>query len=236
MAVAALSLAGHTIPNRDLVSRFLHALAPSDGCFPSITSGWCFLNAMRLLNEPLDISPRAWLYDEMRGLEDALTHGRQMEWSGALKDMGRLLELCNLYGVDCNLNGLRQVVLNLQWPSGGYGWPGANLLDTEAIVRIYALLHWKLQRSMLKYAHMCENENLGFTLAPEASNATLAVLRAGLHIVHFFGERLRYERVLLRYILTCQTGKGGFARVPGALADMENTYIAFECLRYLGQL
>lgn len=238
-ALAVLSLAGHFVPNRDMTVDFLRSRAPTDGCFPSITIGWCFLNAMRLLKEPLTVSPKAWLENLMQGLQDSLVHNRQMEWSGALRDLARLLELCQGYGVVCPVSmqmGLRQAILSLKGVYGGYGWPGANLLDTNSVVRIYSLLHWELHRSTLEYARSCEDENLGFTLAPNASNATLSVLMAGIDTVHSFNERPRYEQILLRYVLTCQTGKGGFARVPGALADLENTYIAFKCLHALGQL
>ncbi len=238
-ALAVLSFAGQSVSNMNMTAGFLRSHEPTDGCYPSITIGWCFLNAMRLLKEPLVVSPKIWLENMIRALKDSLVHNRQMEWSGALKDLGRFLELCQGYGVVCPVSlqtALRQAILNLKWASGGYGWPGANLLDTYSVVRIYSLLHWGLPRFILEYARSCEDENLGFTLTPNASNATLAVLRAGIDIVHFFNERPRYEQVLLRYMLTCQTGKGGFARVPGALADLENTYIAFECLRALEQL
>lgn len=238
-AVATLSIVGHSIPKKELVVQFLRSCEPVNGCFSSITIGWYFLNAMRLLKAPLAVSPRAWLEDSMRGIETALMNSRQMEWSGALRDIGRLLKLCQIYGVVCPVRmqmKLRQAVSGLKGRSGGYGWPGENLLDTSAVARIYSLLHWELQRSALEYARSCEDENLGFTLALNASNATLEVLKAGIDTVHAFDERPRYEAALLRYVLTCQTGKGGFARVPGALADLENTYIAFECLRALGQL
>ncbi|MDD3553113.1 MAG: prenyltransferase/squalene oxidase repeat-containing protein [Deltaproteobacteria bacterium] len=238
-AVATLSIVGHSIPKKESVVQFLRSCEPADGCFPSITIGWSFLNAMRLLKAPLAVAPNIWLEELMHGLEVSLLNSSKMEWSGALRDMCRLLELCQVYGVVCPVRmqtGLRRAVLMLKGASGGYGWPGANLLDTGSVVRIYSLLHWGLQRSALEYARSCEDENLGFTLAPNASNATLAVLLAGIDTVHFFNERPRYETVLLRYLLTCQTGKGGFAPVPGALADLENTYIAFECLRALGRL
>lgn len=238
-ALAVLSIAGHFVPNRDRIVDFLRSREPADGCFPSITIGWCFLNAMRLLKEPLVVSPKVWLENLTRGLMDALVHNEQMEWSGALRDIGRLLELCQVHGVVWPVSmqmTLRQAILSLRGASGGYGWPGANLVDTGSVVRIYSLFHWELQRSTLEYARSCENENLGFTLAPNASNATISVLKAGLDTVHFFQERSRYESSLLEYLLTCQTGKGGFAPVPLALADLENTYLAFECLMALGQI
>lgn len=236
-ALSVLSFAGRQVPNREKVVGFLQSHGPFDGIFPSITIGWNFLNAMEQLGEPLAVSPTAWLKDMLMGLEDTLLQGRQMEWSGLLRDTVRLLKLAQNHGVSCPIKTqklLREVVSGLRWPSGGYGWPGANLLDTCEVVRLYQLMTWKLPHAALEYARSCEDENLGFTLTPGASNAVISVLEAGIDIVRIFNERSRYEGALLHYLLACQTGKGGFARVPGALADLENTYIAFKLLNALG--
>lgn len=238
-AIAVFSFVDHPVPNKESVVSFLRSHGPSDGMFPSITIGWCFLNAMQKLGEPLAVSPLEWLQLMFVGMENALSQRRQIEWSGMLRDMARLLELAQVHGSPCPKNIhklLREAIFGLKWPFGGYGWPGASLLDTCEVVRIHKLMQWELPHGALEYTRRCESDRFGFTLTPDGSNATLSVQEAGCDIKNQFNERPLYALTLLHYLLTCQTGKGGFARVPGALADLENTYLAFKTLKSLGYI
>jgi len=235
-ALSSLSILGTDIPHRQKVVSFLRACEPPDGLFPSITIAWAFLSALRLLKEKPLISPKRWLQEAIATIEDSLLNIQERQWSGTLVDLTRLLSLCRSYNVACTKNiqsKLKQAISQLKCREGGYGWPGANLLDTWQVLHLHELLHWRPQPSVLQYVRACEHENLGFTLTPQASNATLSVLLAGIYATRLFQKEPLYRDAIERYVMACQTGRGGFAPVPGALADLENTCLALRCLKAL---
>lgn len=66
----------------------------------------------------------------------------------------------------------------------------------------------------------------GFTGVAGSVLLNLDAVFAGVRCCKLLNAPVRYPRQALAYVLACQTGKGGFARAPGALADMELTYRA----------
>lgn len=70
----------------------------------------------------------------------------------------------------------------------------------------------------------------GFTLTPRSRVATLGTVFAGFNCCRLLDMPVRYPEHALRFVLGCQTQRGGFAPSPGALADVEMTDRALSVL------
>lgn len=73
----------------------------------------------------------------------------------------------------------------------------------------------------------------GFTATRQGRMTSLEVIAAGVQSCILLGLPIRYRGSALAYVFACQTAKGGFARTPDALADLEQTHSAVVSMRSL---
>ncbi len=76
-------------------------------------------------------------------------------------------------------------------------------------------------------------ESFGFTLTLDSLTPGLNVIRAGIAACDLLGLPLRFDPDIEHFVHACQAADRGFARVPGALREIESTHHAIEILRHI---
>jgi len=61
----------------------------------------------------------------------------------------------------------------------------------------------------------------------------LGLLYAGTFACQLLGVEIQYPTSVVNFVKLCQMGKGGFARMPTGLPDIEKTYRAVKLLSVL---
>jgi len=82
---------------------------------------------------------------------------------------------------------------------------------------------------------MCSDAVFGFRLVPAGSASSLATVHAGIGLFNLYGVIIPRERIatIWNYIASCQTMTGGFGRASGAIANLEDTWLALDALQNL---
>lgn len=125
------------------------------------------------------------------------------------------------------LRGLRQ----LEHPEGGFGKP-PNLWDSWLaldMLRRGEAAGVCLPRTR-EFIERLQVPFIGFSLTEGSLTANLDVLFAGLRCCRALGLAVRFAPQLKALIQACQSGKGGYARAPGASPNIEYTYKAIWAL------
>lgn len=118
---------------------------------------------------------------------------------------------------------------------GGYGKAVENLLDTYSAAIIIDCLTLDQPAGILEFTKLCSDEVFGFRLTPSGSANSLATIHAGIGLFRLCGAVMPKEKteVIRRYIASCQTGSSGFGRSLGAIATLEDTWLALDALQNL---
>jgi hypothetical protein len=235
-AVASLGLLHRPVPRRAAVTDWLKAQQDSRGGYPTLTIAHATLTALRLLGEAPLRDPRHFLADiaGVYGLADAA--GR--EASGWLHNALRCIELWRDYDLplgDRVRTRVGTALRRLRQDDGGYGAPGASLPDTAAAAALGAALDLPVNPAVLAYVRRCEAPPYGFNITPSASSSGLESHHAGLSVLRHFGASPREPAMVRHYIASCQTRRGGFGRVPGAVPRLDDSLRALQVLFMLGQ-
>lgn len=93
-----------------------------------------------------------------------------------------------------------------------------------------------LEGEALDYTRCCEHPAYGFNIAPRAVTTAMEVQVVGLEVFARCGASPRYAGAIQCFVAACQTPHGGFARVPGALTRLEDTWLGLRALDCLGRL
>jgi len=240
-AVAGLLSLQATLPDSDKLIAWLHCLQNNQGGYSNFSMGWFALETLRLLNaQPLH-NPEAFLQTEHDRFLSIDWRVRTMEWSSLLLSLSRLLTLMRQWamtpspGFRCEVSALLD---SLQGYHGGYGNPAENLLDTYRAAIILDCLTLKQPAGILEFAKMCSDAVFGFRLVPVGSANSLAEVHAGIGLFNLCGVDIPQERIatIRNYITSCQTINGGFSRAPGAIATLEDTWLALDAFQNLPEL
>lgn len=121
----------------------------------------------------------------------------------------------------------------LQDASGGFAVP-PDLVTTEAVCAVLHLCGQHIPARTADYVDSLAVADFGFRLTAHALSPKLETTCAGIRCGAWAGRSPRHAADALRFILACQDGRGGFARAPGALADLACTRLAIEGLALLG--
>lgn len=235
-AVASLRILGAPIPNADELVAWLQRLQDGQGGYPNLAMGWYALETLRRLGAPPLHDPRPYLNTEQQGLLAVDWRGRTLDRSSLLLALSRLSMLAREWGIAAPppfRDEIEALLDSLQGPQGGCGSPAENLVDTYRALIIMDLLEVEHPPRMMAFAEICRDPECGFRLVPNGSAGSLETVHAGIGVFNHYGADLPWETVstVRRYIAACQTGDGGFGRVPGAIPTLADTWLALESLR-----
>ncbi|GBE11516.1 prenyltransferase and squalene oxidase repeat protein [bacterium BMS3Abin12] len=234
-AVAGLDLLEEPVPRRPDVVAWLRGQQRDKGDFATLTIAWACVKALRLLGTEPEHDVRPYVL----GWAQRLLRPGKAYGAGTLRALVRVTDLADILGIvperEVSEAGLR-LLKELQGPEGGYGVPGANLVDTWHALQVAGRLDSDLKTEALDYARCCEHPAYGFNIAPRAVTTAVEVQVAGLEILARCGASPRYAGATRRFVAACQTPHGGFARVPGALTRLEDTWLGLRALDCLSRL
>lgn len=206
-------------------------------------------HASFIVGQPVEPQPLA-LYDRVRalrvlGVDDpqsaevasavmALqTHfpdmATQASLSAALQRIKCTIWLKQHFGRPVAVDGLAQTLLQAEHADGGYGTP-PNLLDTEAVIAVLRLCGRTSPSRTGDFVHRMAVPGFGFRLTAGSLSPNLETVCAGMRSCSRLGLSVPHAQDALAFVLSCQTGNGGFARATGALPDITLTYLALTTL------
>jgi hypothetical protein len=233
-AVAILRLLDRATPEVERCKAWLQAQQDSAGGYPTLVIGSAALKALQLLGAQPLRDPRQFLKDQARVLQ--LIDPVHLQLPGQLFTALRCIQLWRDYGLTVTKQMREAVVAGLgrlRDDNGGYGAPGPNLLDTATAVALADVLDVPVEHAALAYVRQCERSPYGFNIMPLAVSSSLESQHAGMLVLRHF-HALPQDPVLIReYVASCQTARGGFGRVPGAIPLLDDTLRALEILAML---
>lgn len=119
---------------------------------------------------------------------------------------------------------IARAVCELEHPEGGFG-VHPNIQDTALALDILGDCQCTDRlRATTGFVARTQTATFGFNTVENSLSSTLESVCAGLHCCTVLHAPVRYGAAALSFILACQTGRGGFARAPGALPDIELTH------------
>ncbi|CAM5547676.1 dynamin family protein [Rhodanobacter lindaniclasticus] len=123
------------------------------------------------------------------------------------------------------LDDLALALLRGEHEGGGYGIP-PNLLDTEAAIAVLMLCGHAPPPRTGDFVNRMAVAGFGFRLTAGSLSPNLETVCAGIRSCCRLGMPIPHARDAMAYVLSCQTGNGGFARASGALPDITLTHLA----------
>lgn len=228
-ALAALRLLGCEVPMRDQQLAFIRRVAPTKQPADLLH----LADIARLLN------PTDAVYDATRRHVRALIVSpappRDSAASSSWLTRTRVIAILQRrFDAFADAGSVRSSVESLM-QDGGFG-AGPNLVDTWKAVEILAACGGPLRLpGLLEFVDRLQVAALGFTMTTTSLMGRLEIVAAGVSCSRTLGLPLRYADDALRFVLACQTDRGGFADAPGALPDVGLTYQALATLLWLSR-
>lgn len=147
----------------------------------------------------------------------------------ALQRLSCVLWLRRHVGLGTATQELAQAVLGKMNEDGGYGEP-SNLLDTACAIAVLALCDAVPAPVTRGFVTSMADPQFGFRLVARAPSPNLETVHAGAVSCRRLDLDIPHAAAAASFVLSCQTGSGGFARTSGALPDMTLTYMALTTL------
>lgn len=158
---------------------------------------------------------------------DMATH---VSLSAALQRIKCTLWLKQHFGLPlAGVDDLAQTLLQAEHADGGYGTP-PNLLDTESAIAVLRLCGQISPSRTSDFVHRMAVPGFGFRLTAGSLSPNLETVCAGIRSCCRLGIPIPHALDAMAYVLSCQTGNGGFARAAGALPDITLTHLALTTL------
>lgn len=152
--------------------------------------------------------------------------------SHALESLRATLWLKRRFGMTIRADSLVHGLRRLEREGGGFGEP-ANLLDTAMAIAVLRLCGHGVSPRTAEFVMRLAVPGFGFRLTERTHSPNLETTCAGVVSCERLGMAIPYSDASKSFILSCQTGSGGFARSAGALPSFELTHMAMESLRIL---
>jgi len=133
------------------------------------------------------------------------------------------------FGLPMAVDDLAQSLLRAQNEDGGYGTP-PNLLDTEAAIATLMLCGQASPSRTSDFVNRMALPGFGFRLTAGSLSPNLETVSAGIRSCCRLGLPVPDAEDAVAFVLSCQTGNGGFARAAGALPDITLTHLALSTL------
>lgn len=122
-----------------------------------------------------------------------------------------------------------QKLLESESVKGGYGMP-PNVLDTEAAIGVLKLCGRAIASRTADFIHGMAEPQFGFRLTAGALSPNLETTCAGVMACSRLGKPIPYAEDTMAFILSCQSGNGGFARTADALPTLALTHMSLATL------
>jgi hypothetical protein len=242
-AVASFQLLGAAIPQRDLVKAYLYQvltdlqtrLLPSMGVSSKIHSASAFnylYFPFYTLYQMGELHLDASWSQTLNCLEIVLPEQLYPNESGVSQQwLLRKVRTKKLCGAVPNRQQIIEFVLSLKH-QGGFGIK-PNLIDTYWNLVLLKELDYDLSQmdDTRQFIQKLQVPQTGFTLTEEGIMTSLEVLYAGIFVSLMLQMEFPYIDAALRFVRMCQAERGGFARMPVALPDIESTYRALKVLK-----
>lgn len=113
--------------------------------------------------------------------------------------------------------------------SGGFGSP-PNVLDTETAIGVLQLSNRAIPASAGEFLQRMAAPWFGFRLTAGSLSPNLETTCAGVIGCSRTDKPVPHAKDAIAFILSCQTGNGGFSRTAGALPDLALTHMALTTL------
>lgn len=133
------------------------------------------------------------------------------------------------FGLPMAADGLVHTLLQAEHVDGGYGTP-PNLLDTEAAIATLTLCGQASPARTADFVNRMALPGFGFRLTAGSLSPNLETVSAGMRSCCRLGLPVPDTEDAIAFVLSCQTGSGGFARATGALPDITLTHLAVSTL------
>lgn len=127
------------------------------------------------------------------------------------------------------LDRLVGALLGTEHAQGGYGVP-PNLIDTAAAVAVLTLCGQTASARCGDFVVRLAEPSCGFRLTANSLSPNLETTCAGIITCTRMGLPVPCVAEAVAFILSCQTGNGGFARASDALPDIALTHLALVAL------
>ncbi len=147
----------------------------------------------------------------------------------SLKRLHCVLWLRKHLGMDATTQCFAEEVLSLAHEDGGYGAP-SNLLDTADAIALLRLCGTALPEATREFVSSMADPQFGFRLTVTSCSPNLETVHAGAVSCRRLDMVIPYGAAAVSFVLSCQTGSGGFARASDALPDLTLTYMALTTL------
>jgi len=113
--------------------------------------------------------------------------------------------------------------------SGGFGSP-PNVVDTETAIGVLQLSSRDIPAGAGEFLQRMAAPGFGFRLTAGSLSPNLETTCAGVIGCSRTGKPVPHAKDAIAFILSCQTGNGGFSRTAGALPDLARTHMALTTL------
>lgn len=147
----------------------------------------------------------------------------------ALKRLHCVLWLRKHLGMDSATQWFAKEVVALAHEDGGYGVP-SNLLDTADAIAFLELCGAALPPPTREFVSSMADPQLGFRLTATSRSPNLETVHAGAASCRRLAMVIPHGAAAASFVLSCQTGSGGFARASDALPDITLTHMALTTL------
>ncbi len=147
----------------------------------------------------------------------------------ALQQLHCVLWLRKYLGMHTADEHLAQEVLSMANEDGGYGDP-SNLLDTADAIALLELCGATLPPTTREFVSSMADPQFGFRLTATSRSPNLETVHAGAASCRRLAMDVAHVAAATAFVLSCQTGSGGFARASDALPDITLTHMALTTL------
>ena len=147
----------------------------------------------------------------------------------ALKRLHCVLWLRKHLRMDADTQYLAQEVRAMANEDGGYGVP-SNLLDTADAIALLGICGAAVPPATREFVSCMGDPQFGFRLSETSQSPNLETVHAGAVSCRRLALVSSDAAAAASFVLSCQTGSGGFARASDALPDIALTYMALTTL------
>jgi hypothetical protein len=227
-ALGTLELLGVQVPHANACARFV-AAQPVE---PQVHALYYRVRSLQALRHP---DPKdAEVRDAVAGLvEHAPAPGTpSSQLGGSLQALRHTVWLKRQFGCALRQAGIVEALLRLEHAGGGFPVP-PDLLTTQAACAVLHLCGHDIPARTGEYVASLAVPGYGFRLTGNSLSPNLDTTCAGVQCCAWMHRPVTHASDAQRFILACQDGRGGFARAPGALANLASTHLAIEGLSLL---
>lgn len=157
---------------------------------------------------------------------DTATHA---SLAATLQRVRRTVWLKRHFGLPMALDDLASALLLGEHEDGGYGTP-SNLLDTDAAIAVLMSCGQVSPPRTGDFVKRMALPGFGFRLTAGSLSPNLETTCAGIRSCCRLGMTIPHAQDAMAFVLSCQTGSGGFARAADALPDITLTHLALATL------